>query len=104
MSSKLESLVGIGQLKREKGRADELEGLRASGESRLADAERTDLSFESRFDLAYNAAHSLALYALRRKGYRPSNRYIVFQLLAETAGLDAGVWRVYSLDDHLALS
>ena len=94
MSSRLESLVGIGQLKRETPRADELDGLRASGESRLADAERPDLSFESRFDLAYNAAHSFALYALRRKGYRPSNRYIVFQVLAETAGVDTGVWRV----------
>ncbi len=64
-SDNLENLVGIDQLRKEPPSADELAGLRSSGESRLSDAERTDLSFESRFDLAYNAAHALALYALR---------------------------------------
>ena len=73
-SDKLENLVRIGQLKKEPPRADELAGLERSGLSRLADAERNDLAFESRFDLAYNAAHALALYALRRMGYRAENR------------------------------
>ncbi len=93
-SDDLENLVGIGQLRKEPPSADELAGLRSSGESRLSDAERTDLSFESRFDLAYNAAHALALYALRRLGYRPKNRYVVFQALPHTAGLETGHWRV----------
>ncbi len=93
-SDNLENLVGIGQLTEEPPSADELAGLRRSGESRLSDAERTDLSFESRFDLAYNAAHALALYALRRLGYRPKNRYVVFQTLPHTAGLETGYWRV----------
>ncbi len=93
-SNSLENLVGIGQLRKEPPSADELAGLRSSGESRLSDAERTDLSFESRFDLAYNAAHALALYALRRLGYRPKNRYVVFQALPHTAGLETGHWRV----------
>jgi hypothetical protein len=53
-----------------------------------------DLSFESRFDLAYNAAHALALYALRRAGYRSDNRYLVFQVLPHTAGLPPETWRV----------
>jgi hypothetical protein len=66
----------------------------ASGRARLADAERTDLSFESRFDLAYNAAHSLALAALRFHGYRSENRYIVFQALQHTLGLASAAWRV----------
>ena len=93
-SDNLENLVGIGQLRKEPPSANELAGLRRSGESRLSDAERTDLSFESRFDLAYNAAHALALYALRRLGYRPKNRYVVFQALPHTAGLETGHWRV----------
>ena len=93
-SDNLENLVGIGKLTKEPPSADELAGLRRSGETRLSDAERTDLSFESRFDLAYNAAHALALYALRRLGYRPKNRYVVFQTLPYTAGLETGLWRV----------
>ncbi len=93
-SVKLENLVKIGQLKREPPRAEELAGLLRSGQSRLADAENTKLSFDSRFDLAYNAAHALALHALRRLGYRSENRYLVFQLLPETVGLAAGHWRV----------
>jgi hypothetical protein len=86
--------VRIGELKAEPPRNDELVGLKRSGLARLADAERDDLSFESRFDLAYNAAHALALYALRQKGYRSKNRYLVFQVLPETTGLSTGHWRV----------
>ena len=67
-----------------------------SGKARLADAENEKLSIESRFDLAYNAAHALALAALRRLGYRSSNRYLVFQALAYTADQPASVWRVLS--------
>ena len=93
-SDNLENLVGIGQLSKEAASVDELAGLRRSGDSRPSDAERTDLSFESRFDLAYNAAHALALYALRRLGYRPKNRYVVFQTLPYTTGLETGYWRV----------
>lgn len=66
----------------------------ASGRARLADAERTELSFESRFDLAYNAAHALALASLRSHGYRSENRYLVFQALQHTVGLEAAEWRV----------
>ena len=49
---------------------------------------------ESRFDLAYNAAHALCLAALRRQGYRARHRYIVFQVLPHTLGLGPEVWRV----------
>ena len=52
------------------------------------------MSLEGRFDLAYNAAHALCLAALRWHGYRPANRYIVFQVLPHTLGLGAEVWRV----------
>ena len=49
---------------------------------------------ESRFDLAYNAAHGLCLAALRWHGYRSNHRYIVFQVLPHTLGLDATIWRL----------
>lgn len=62
--------------------------------ARLHDAQYTALALESRFDLAYNAAHALCLAALRRMGYRASNRYIVFQVLPHTLGLGPEVWRV----------
>ena len=51
----------------------------------------------SRFDLGYNAAHALALAALRAQGYRSDSRYQVFQCLQHTVGLPREQWRV--LDD-----
>ncbi|MFD2452696.1 hypothetical protein [Ideonella paludis] len=63
----------------------------------MLDAANTALAIESRFDLAYNAAHALCLAALRAKGYRASNRYIVFQVLPHTLGLGPAVWRVLDL-------
>ena len=65
-----------------------------SGEARLSDAANAALAIESRFDLAYNAAHALALAALRARGYRSDNRYLVFQVLPHTLGLAAATWRV----------
>jgi hypothetical protein len=93
-SAELENLVRIGKLKREPASARELEGLRQSALVRLADSDLDGLRFDSRFDLAYNAAHALALYALRRLGYRSDNRYLVFQALPHTTGLPTEVWRV----------
>lgn len=90
----LENLANIGKLKREPPAASEITGLIASGSNRLRDATNEALSFESRFDLAYNAAHALALAALRRAGFRSENRYIVFQALPHTAGLPTAHWRV----------
>ena len=68
--------------------------MRSAGLARLADSRKKDLSLESRFDLAYNASHSLSLAALRHKGYRAKNRFIVFQVLPHTLGLGPEVWRV----------
>jgi uncharacterized protein (UPF0332 family) len=90
----LDNLVRIGQLKPESPAQAELDGLLRSGRRRLADAERTELSLESRFDLAYNAAHALALAALRAKGYRSESRYLVFQCLKHTIDLPNEQWRV----------
>lgn len=75
--------------------ADEYAGLVRSGLARLNDARNSSLALESRFDLAYNAAHALCLAALRWHGYRPANkRFIVFQALPDTLGLGPEVWRV----------
>ena len=92
--SQLDNLVRIGQLKVEPPAEGELEGLLGSGVRRLADAERGELSLESRFDLAYNAAHTLALAALRFRGYRSESRYLVFQCLQHTIDLPNEQWRV----------
>ena len=95
MSQPLDNLSGPGkQLKTEAPDATEIAGLLRTGIARLQDARNTSLALESRFDLAYNAAHALCLAALRRKGYRASNRYIVFQVLPHTLGLGPEVWRV----------
>jgi predicted nucleotidyltransferase len=51
----------------------EIDGLLRSGAVRIADAERESNSVESRFDLAYNAAHAFSLAALRHRGYRSDN-------------------------------
>jgi hypothetical protein len=94
MPSPLENLVLSGQLHAEPFEPREYEGLVGSGKARLADADNESLSLESRFDLAYNAAHALCLAALRRSGFRPANRYIVFQALPHTLGLGPDVWRI----------
>jgi hypothetical protein len=94
MASQLENLVKIGKLKKEPPAKVELDGLVHSGRARLKDAGNTDLSLESRFDLAYNAAHALALAALRYHGYRPDNRYLAFQTLEHTLQMTRQQWRV----------
>jgi len=95
MHPALENLCGPGKaLKAEAPDANEITGLLRTGVARLHDACNTSLALESRFDLAYNAAHALCLAALRRMGYRAGNRYIVFQVLPHTLGLGPEVWRV----------
>lgn len=91
------NLVKTGNLKAEPSDRKEFEGLVRSGLVRLTDAQRTVLSLESRFDLAYNASHALALAALRLKGFRSENRYLVFQSLAHTLEIPAAEWRVLAL-------
>jgi hypothetical protein len=95
VTSPLENLSGPDKpLRQEPPDAKEIAGLQRSGLRRLADSENPANSLESRFDLVYNAAHALCLAALRRAGYRPTNRYIVFQALPHTLGVGPEVWRV----------
>lgn len=91
---KLDNLVKTGNLKAELGSQPEFDGMLRSGRARLIDARNETLSVESRFDLAYNASHALALAALRWHGYRSENRYLVFQVLEQTLGIAPEVWRV----------
>ena len=95
MASPLENLSGPGKsLRKEPLDAKEFAGLKRSGLARLSNAANPANSLEGRFDLAYNAAHALCLAALRWHSYRPTNRYIVFQVLPHTLGLGPEVWRV----------
>ena len=93
-SQNLENLVKTGSLKSEPASQGEFNGLLRSAKARLTDAENASLAIESRFDLAYNASHALALAALRWHGYRSDNRYIVFQCLQHTLEVKPNVWRV----------
>ena len=92
--TQLDNLVRIRQLKSEAPARSELEGLIRSGNARLKDARLENLSLDSRFDLAYNAAHAFSLAALRWHGYRSEHRYTVFQCLEHTVNLPAEQWRV----------
>ena len=96
----LDNPVRIGRLKAEPTNEKEIEGLLHSARCRLSDAQRQELNLESRFDLGYNAAHALALLALRAHGYRSDSRYLVFQCLQHTVGLPAEQWRVLDHAHH----
>src|SRR5580698_4657074 len=96
-SPNLENLVKTGNLKSEPPSQNEFNGLLRSAQARLTDARNASLAIESRFDLAYNAAHSLALAALRWHGYRSVSRYLVFQLLPHTLGVEEEVWRILDI-------
>ena len=90
----LDNLVRTGGLKAEVATPAEIAGLIHSGTARLADSRNSSLSLNSRFDLAYNAAHALSLAALRIAGYRSENRYLVFQCLQHTLNLPIEKCRV----------
>ncbi len=91
---KLDNLVKIGQLKQEPPDQKEFHGLVNSARSRLQDAQIPSLSDDSKFSLAYGAAHAFSLAAMRWHGYRSESRYLVFQCLEQTVGLEKVKWRV----------
>jgi hypothetical protein len=66
-----------------------------SARTRLADAQNRSLDPDSQFDLAYGAAHRLALAALRHQGYRSENRITVFQTLVHTLGSDTADVQIF---------
>ena len=81
-------------MKQETPNQSEFDGLVRSAKRKRKDATLPGLGDESRFDLAYNAAHALALAALRWHGYRSDNRILVFQALPHTVGFSPAQWRV----------
>ncbi|AZP11930.1 hypothetical protein [Undibacterium parvum] len=93
-SAQLANLARINKLKLEAPDARELAGLLRSSRVRLQDARQVSLALESRFDLAYNAAHAAALAALRAHGYRSENRYLVFQCLEHTLQFKPEQWLI----------
>ena len=93
----LENLLRSGGLKAEPPDHKECVGLMRTAVDRLKDAQTSTLSFASRFDLAYNAAHALALNALRLSGYRSDKRYLVFQCLVHTAQVSKVQVRLFAL-------
>ncbi len=93
----LDNLVLIGQLKHEPPDQHEFESLLNAAQRSLADASVVGLSEDGQFSLAYGAAHAAALAALRWHGYRSDKRYLVFQCLQHTVGLEAKKWRVLDM-------
>ncbi len=86
----LDNLVKIGSLKAEAAIRKEFDDMVASARISLADSQSESIETDSRFTLAYGAAHRLALAALRQQGYRPNNRRdVVFQTLTHTLGTSA---------------
>lgn len=97
MISQLEALCRPrGSLQAEPPNANEFARLCAAAARSLGDARIHGISLEGRFMMAYGAAHAWCTAALRYHGYRPQNRFIVFQALPHTLGLGPEVWRVLS--------
>lgn len=90
----LDNLVKTNNLKIEPADQKEFDGMVISAKHRLQDANVESLSDDSRFSLAYGAAHALSLAAMRWHGYRSDNRYLVFQCLEHTVGMTTSKWRV----------
>src|SRR6266849_9373128 len=95
MSRELDNLVRINRLKAEPASRSEFAGMVNSARRRLVDAQNKSLDPDSQFDLAYGAAHRLALAALRHQGYRSENRITVFQTLVHTLGSDKSDIQVF---------
>lgn len=76
----LENLVRIRKLHSEPADRREFEGLVRAAIDRLNDSQNDALAYASRFDLAYSAAHGLALAALRASGHRSDKRYLRFSM------------------------
>ena len=91
----LGNLVAIRKLRVEPASRAEFEGMIRSARKRLADAQNEELDADSQFDLAYGAAHRLALAALRQHGYRSADRITVFQTLVHTVGTDSADLQIF---------
>ena len=91
---KLDNLVKINKLKHEPPDQKEFDGMIASAKRSLKDANVKGLSVAGSFTLVYGAAHAISIAAMRWHGYRSDNRYLVFQCLKQTVGLEDVKWRI----------
>lgn len=91
------NLAKIHKLKVEPSSLREFDGLVRSASERASDARNPALSLASRFTLAYDASHALALAALRVSGYRSADQYLVFQCLPHNLGTESSTWQLLSL-------
>lgn len=96
MSVSFESWLKEGRLKRHKPARQEIAGLAALADRRLADSRVAGLSAEGRFLLAYNAAVAVATAALHAAGYRtstnlPGHHAVTIASLGLTLGAEPSV-------------
>jgi len=93
----LQNLERAGALKAEPTSRQEIAGFLSGAADALGDSKQPHLSVSGHFKLAYDAAHALALVALRAHDYRPAqgpgHRRIVFQSLQHTVHAPAELWR-----------
>jgi hypothetical protein len=91
----LAPLLREGRLRRERTSPQEVAGFLAIARTALDDASIPALSPSGRFKHAYDAAHALALCALRVNDVRPStglgHRAIVFEALPASIGLESNI-------------
>ena len=94
-SQNLRNLERTGALKQEATSASEIRRLLELARGGLASAGLKGNPLEVRYQVAYAAAHYLALAALRANNYRTAaregHRQLVFQLLTHTSGIDSSV-------------
>ena len=94
-SQNLRNLERTEALKPESTSASEIRRLLELARGSLASASLKNNPLEVRYQVAYAAAHYLALAALRANDYRTAaregHRQLVFQLLAHTCGSDSSV-------------
>jgi hypothetical protein len=91
--------LSIGKLKAHVANALEIRRLLAAIERNIADAAITEISDESRFDIAYKAVMQCALAAMMASGYRPStsepgHHATLIESLPWTLGLPRDAWVV----------
>ena len=99
-NQELLNLERIRRLKAEPPDQREFDGQIRKALLGLSDAQRPMNAPDSRFTLAFDAAHSLALAALRWHGFRSEDRQTVFQVLPHTVGFPTAKWRFLS-DCHM---
>ena len=95
----LQNLLKIGRLKTHQPSAAEVQRLLAAINRNLLDAAATNISDETRFDVAYKAVMQCALAAMPAAGYRPAanepgHHQTMIQSLPLTLGVSNEVWVV----------